>query len=105
MSTVSELMTVSEAAEFAGVTSRSIYYHISNSGKLFPVHQGTTIKIQKSNLMELYPARNPGVKQKVRDTRATRESVIGQVADLIAQQVVNGNMTEATNLLNLAKFI
>lgn len=105
MSTVTELMTVAEAAEFAGVQPRSIYYHIAQSGKLFAVHQGNVIKVQKSNLMELYPARIAGTKQKLKATRATRESVIDQVADLIAQQIVEGNMTEATHLFNLAKLI
>ena len=105
MSTVSELMTVSEAAEFAGVHVRSIYYHLAKSRKLFPVNKNNLTYVQKENLLNLYPARSAGNKQKLTEKVPTRETFVNQVSDMIAQEIVHGNIVEATRLFNIVKNI
>lgn len=68
------LLSMAEAAETVGVTTRSIYYHVSKSHKLqahwrFTPKDRLAIYVSKDNLLELYPAVPAGVKQKLSDKR------------------------------------
>nr|QMP83790.1 MAG: hypothetical protein [Caudoviricetes sp.] len=101
---MSGLMTVAEAAEFAGVCTRSIYYHLNKSFKLYPIYDDV-LKVEKNNLMQLYPARNAGRKQKLKHIIPNREYMINQVMEQLTQEIYNGDTVKATKLFNIVKNI
>lgn len=100
-----EFVTVAEAASFTGVTVRTIYYHITKSKKLFPVHDGGVVKILKEELYDLYPARTAGRKQFLRNTPQTREGLILEISNLISANAIAGEMHTVERLAHTLRYI
>jgi AcrR family transcriptional regulator len=98
-----KFLSVSEAADFAGVNVRSIYYHISTSKKLYPIVEDSIWKVSIQNLLELYPPRNAGKKQKLKVSMETRESTIRNLLSQIEQELLAGNTYDAQRLFTASK--
>ena len=100
-----EFMTVVEAAEFTGVTPRSIYYHITKSKKLFPINDGGIIKVMKEELYKLYPQRSAGRKQFLVDHAQTREGLIIEISNLISANAIAGEIHRVESLTQALKYV
>ena len=100
------LMTVAEAAEFASVTTTSIFYHIHRSEKLYPIFDGGRhTKVLVREVEELYPASESGKKQHSRSVKKNRELTIRQITDMITENAIKGDFTAVENLSETLKLI
>jgi len=101
---MSTLMSVVDAASFAGVSVKTIYYHLNTSKKLHPIFDGYNTKVLKTQLLQLYPARVAGSKQFL-CSGSRREAVINEVTSLIIENATLGNMYVVQNLAHSLKKI
>lgn len=102
---MSTFVTVAEAADFAGVTPRSIYYHISKSRKLYPITVNGVLMILEDELRTLYPARQAGRKQFLKDQPETRESLIIQITNMITANAIAGDFHTVQSLATKLRYI
>jgi hypothetical protein len=101
---MSTLMSVADAASFAGVSVRTIYYHLKTSKKLHPIFDGYNTKVLKSQLLQLYPARGAGSKQFL-CSGSRRGAVINEITSLIVDNAKQGNLYVVQNLAYSLKTI
>lgn len=87
-------LTIAQAAESAGVTRRTINYHIKKSKKLYPITVDGEILIFDKDLLELYPARPAGKKQFIQPQQKTKVGAVLSIAELITESAKNDNMVD-----------
>lgn len=101
----SDFLTVNQAADFCGVTVKTIYYHINKSEKLRPINLNGSTMILEDELLRLYPARNAGKKQFLRETKQTRENLILEISNLISANAQAGNFATCESLARTLRFV
>jgi DNA-binding transcriptional MerR regulator len=85
-----KLITVSEAAALANVSTRTIYYHIHKSKKLQFIYGNNTHYVNVAQLKKLYAATTEGCKQHLSTTTYSSHIQVNaqtqqQARELIAQ--------------------
>lgn len=91
-----KFVSVSEAAEMANVTVKTIYYHLNKSYKLPRIYSKGVTYVSVDALKQLYPASKSGSKQHISNvryiSRDTLEKLKAEVSVLEKELIKRGEL-------------